>query len=78
MEENKELTVRDVLKDVIDILGGIMVPVKEVNNIGMPIARAINGIQMCLDSFDRAEAEQNAQAEDEPAQAEEEQVKEDA
>ena len=78
MEENKELTVRDVLKDVIDILGGIMVPVKEVNSIGMPIARAINGIRMCLDSFDRAEAEQNEQAEDAPAQAEEEQVKEDA
>lgn len=51
----KELTVNDVLTDVKKILEEICVPVKYNESIGMPIARAVSGIRMCIDAMNKAQ-----------------------
>ena len=73
-EERKVTTVKDVLIDVNRILRGIMVPVTHVESIGIPVARAINGIQLCIDEFMKHEmAEEQTEQE-----AEQPEVQEDA
>ena len=52
-----QTTVKDVLTDVVRILNEINVPVNKINEIGLPIARAIQGINICLDAFNRQEQE---------------------
>ena len=60
-EQRNETTVKDVLIDVNRILGGIMIPVNLVESIGIPVARAINGVQLCIDTFMKQEMEQEGQ-----------------
>lgn len=57
-----KMTVKDVLKDVMDTLNGISIPVSQIDDIGMPVARAINGIKACVDAMEKAEAEAVAKA----------------
>lgn len=67
-----KMTVKDVLKDVMDTLNNISIPMSQLDDIGMPIARAINGIKACVDAMEKAEAEEamkNA-AEETPAEEE--------
>ena len=60
----KETTVKEVLIDVSDVLNKINIPISLVESIGIPVARAINGIKICIDAMDRQEqAEKEA---DEP------------
>lgn len=63
-----KMTVKDVLKDVMDTLNGISIPVSQLDSIGMPVARAINGIKACVDAMEKAEAEEAAKAEEEGVQ----------
>lgn len=53
-----QTTVKDVLTDVVSTLNEINVPMSKLNEIGLPIARAIQGINICLDAFNRQEAQQ--------------------
>lgn len=46
MEKTK--TVREVLEEVVEMLNEIKVPMSEIDAIGIPIARSINGINACL------------------------------
>lgn len=50
-----QTTVKDILTDVNKLLNGINIPVAMVESIGIPVARAISGIQICIDAFDRKE-----------------------
>ena len=50
-----QTTVKDILIDVNKLLNGINIPVSMVESIGIPVARAINGIQLCIDAFDMQE-----------------------
>lgn len=62
MEETKKtVTVKEILTDVCKLLGNIDVPASKIEQIGIPIARAINGIEMCLDAMEREEKEKNSQ-----------------
>ena len=56
-----QTTVKDILIDVTKLLNEINIPISLVENIGIPVARAISGIQMCLDAFERNSANQAAQ-----------------
>ena len=51
MEANNQVTILDVLIDVNMKLRDIKVPVSELDNIGYPIAGAVNGIQACIDAI---------------------------
>lgn len=53
-----QTTVKDILMDVNKLLNEINIPISMVQSIGIPVARAINGIQLCIDAFDMQEAQQ--------------------
>ena len=73
----EQKTVKDVLTDVNQILNELNIPAKLVESLGIPIARCINGIQMCIDAIAREEQEQAAKAQEQP-QDEKEEEQEDA
>ena len=54
--ETKELTVKELLVQVRDNLNEIRIPASELQNIGLPIAQAINGLTACIDAINNAEA----------------------
>lgn len=71
------MTVKDVLKDVMDTLNNISIQggldfATMVATVGMPIARAIGGIKACVDAMEKAEAEEAAKkiADGKPAEEE--------
>ena len=68
METNATpMTIKDVLTDIRNQLNEIKIPVSQIENIGIPVARAINGIQLCIDTFQQAESGQGQEPkEDEP------------
>ena len=85
METNNPMTVKDVLTDVTKILSEINVPATMIESIGIPVAKAINGISICIEAMNREqqmESEREAQkaAQDEPVieLVPEEKVNEDA
>ena len=53
MGESK--TIREVLEDVVKMLSGIKVPMSEIDDIGIPVARSINGIKACLEAMTEPE-----------------------
>lgn len=53
--EEKSMTVRDVVEQVKKELGEISVPVAQMQGIGIPIARAIEGLTVVLKAWDEAE-----------------------
>jgi len=63
---NNPMTVKDVLADVVKVLGEISVPVTQLESIGIPVAKAINGIKLCLDAMEREEQKAAAPAPGEP------------
>ena len=67
-EQQKDMTVREVLVEIDRQLSDIKVPMSEIETIGMVIARAISGIRVCVDAMDRADAERAKQ--EEPAKLE--------
>ena len=60
-----QMTIDQVLKITVETLEGVKVPVKLMDDIGIPVARAISNIRMCIQAVEasRAEAE-NKQAEE--------------
>ena len=60
-----EMTVKEVLKDVQKVLGDINVPATQIESIGVPIARALNGLKVCVEAIDNAEAAQAKEGDDE-------------
>ena len=61
--ETKQMTVKEILIDVINKLGNIRIPTSEVESIGIPVAQAINGIKMCVDAFTEAEKQEEPEIE---------------
>lgn len=57
MEENNTTTILDILTDVSKILNEVTIPMSAVESIGIPVARAINGIQLCIDAITNSERE---------------------
>lgn len=55
------MTVLEALKQTLDILNGISVPVPQLQSIGMPISRATGMIQATIDAL-----ENNSQTREEP------------
>lgn len=55
-----QVTIKDVLIDVNAVLNGINIPASLIESIGIPVARAINGIQVCIDAINKNEQEQAA------------------
>lgn len=51
-----EVTVLDVLKDAMETLNKISIPMSMINDIGLPLARSINSIKACVDAMEEAEA----------------------
>lgn len=66
--ERKELTIKDVLVDVMGILGKVKVSIEQLEEIGMPIRRAISGIRICVDSIEKAEANAGMETQEEDPQ----------
>lgn len=59
------MTVREVVEQVAKDLGNINVPVSQMQNIGFPIAQAIDGLNAVLQAWDE-EDKQNQKQPDEP------------
>lgn len=56
METNERpMTIKEVLADVCGILGDINIPASRIDDIGIPIARSINGLKLCLKTIEREE-----------------------
>lgn len=67
--ESRPMTIKDVLVDVMGILGRVKVSIDQMEEIGAPISRAISGIRICVDSIEKAEA--NAAKQEESPEDEE-------
>ena len=59
------MTVKEIVEKVIEDLGNVNVPVSQLNSVGMPIAHAIQGLQLCVQAWDEEAARQAAQAQQE-------------
>ena len=57
------MTVKDVLKEIKDSLGKIQLNVDQVETIGVSIARACNGLNLCIAVLQQAEDEAKVKAE---------------
>lgn len=62
MNENKEITIEQLLRITAQQLNGIAVPIAQMDTIGLPIRQAINNLNICLNAFEKAE-QQKAQQE---------------
>ena len=67
--ENQEntMTIKDVMAQVRNQLTNIKIPAYKMdyelyNEVGMPIARCINGLNACLEAIERDEAAKAAEA----------------
>ena len=54
----KPMTLKEILIDICKMLGEIDVPASKIEQIGIPIARSINGIQVCIKAMEHAENEE--------------------
>lgn len=61
--ENKSMTVRQVVEQIVKDLGAIEVRMTDINRYGIPIAQAIAGLNEVIKAWDMQEAqEKTAQA----------------
>ena len=58
------MTVKEVIKTVIEDLYGIKLPVSQMDSVGAQIKHAIQGLQLCVQAWDEEEAKLAAQAQD--------------
>jgi hypothetical protein len=61
---NQEMTVKDILQDVIKKLNDIKVPMSMIESIGIPVAQCISGIKLCVDAIEKNEVEEQKAAEE--------------
>lgn len=66
--ESRPMTIKDVLVDVMGILGRVKVSIDQMEEIGMPISRAISGIRICVDSIEKVEANAGMETQEEDPQ----------
>lgn len=62
---NEKKTVLEVLKETIDVLNNLRIPMNEMETIGFPVANSISNIRACVDAMERTEAEVKMKAEQE-------------
>lgn len=55
MNENKEITIEQLLRITVQKLNSIAVPIGQMDTIGLPIRQAINNINVCLNAFEKVE-----------------------
>ena len=55
MEEVKTMTVLDVLKETNKILSGIKVSVLDANTVGVPIANAVQNLNVVIEAMEENE-----------------------
>lgn len=61
------MTVLEALKQAIETLNGISVPVPQLQSIGMPISQATSLVQATVDALEKnTEAQEEESEEDEP------------
>jgi hypothetical protein len=70
------MTVNDVIKHVVLVLGGIKVPMAEFQTIGLPLAGAIKDLKQCVVFLNQVEEE--ARREQEEAEKAEQEAAEQA
>lgn len=61
MEE--KLTLTQVLEITVGMLEEIEVPMKYMDQIGIPVAKSINNIKICIDAMNQNKFEQNTEGE---------------
>lgn len=71
MNENKEITIEQLLRITAQQLNGIAVPVAQMDAIGFPIKQAVNNINICLNAFEKAEKQKAEQESSDGIQIEE-------
>lgn len=66
-----QMTIDQVLKITVETLEGLKVPVSLIDDISIPVARAISNIRMCIQAVEasRAEAESEQAEEQEDGEA---------
>lgn len=69
MEQGKQMTVTEALRITAENLEAIQVPVGQMESIGIPIAKSVGNIRMCIDALE--EADRKRQEEETQEQQEE-------
>lgn len=64
MAEQKQFTVEEVLRMTVNMLGGILVPASLSEQIARPIFESIRNIQLCINTFEKADAEAQEEPKD--------------
>ena len=62
--EQKAITVEMILKDAVESLNSIIIPVSLVDSVGSPVKRVAVNLQVCLDALARKAEESEAQNDD--------------
>ena len=64
MEERKqEITVDDVVRECVQQLRALNVPISMIDQIGVPVARVVHNLRACIDAWERDAAEKNQEPE---------------
>jgi len=70
--EQRVMTAEEVVKITINDLSRIQVPAALIQQIGIPIADAINKLNLCVESWERTRHEEESKQADKPGEAESE------
>lgn len=71
MNENKEITIEQLLRITVQQLNGIAVPIAQIDTVGLPIRQAINNINICLNAFEKVSQQKTQEESDDDIQIEE-------
>lgn len=66
MENNKNMTVKEVLVIIMNRLNDISVPMKLKRQVADPIEQSIYDLGICIDAINKAEENLKAKVEEEP------------
>ena len=61
MGTNRPQTIKEVLQEVYNLLGSAKPRMSDFDTVGVPVARAMAGIKLCVDTLEKAEHEQAKQ-----------------
>lgn len=54
MEETKTVSVQEALRQTVDDLGRIVIPIALTESVAIPVARAINTLTACIDALEQS------------------------